>query len=177
MNNSKGIIKFPKRKSIRLKNYDYSQNGAYFVTICTHNKKNIFSHIRRDDPCGHPLIPLTQLGEIVQNQIEFIEKRYDIAINKYVIMPNHVHLIIAIENPNGNKHPQGVSLQQIVGGYKSYISNEYLNICKEQGLFMGEIWQKGYHEHIIRNEQEYQNIWKYIDTNPLKWQDDCYHIK
>lgn len=170
-------MELPKRKSIRLKDYDYSQNGAYFVTICTCQREPILGNIRRDDPCGHPFVGLSQLGVIAQNHIEVIAQKYGIKIDKFVIMPNHIHLIVAIENPKGNGHPQGVSLQQIVGGYKSYVANAYLKICKEQGLFMGEIWQDGYHEHIIRFEKEYLKIWEYIDTNPLKWELDCYHIR
>ncbi len=130
----------PKRKSIRLKDYDYSQNGAYFVTICTHNREKILGDIRRDDPCGHPIVELTQLGEIAEIHIETIQKKYGIKIDKYIIMPNHIHLILIISNLQGNGHPQGASLQHIIGGYKSYISIAFLKICRMKSLFMGEIW-------------------------------------
>ena len=89
-------MELPYRKSIRLKEYDYSQNGAYFITICTHNRERIFGDIVGQGLCSCRLSPI---GEIINNEILNIEKRYmGIKIDKYVIMPNHIHLIIQIHN-------------------------------------------------------------------------------
>ena len=79
------------RKKLRLKDYDYSQNGCYFVTICTHNKEKVLSDVRRGGALLHPL------GRIVKNEISALAQRYDIKINPYVIMPNHVHMIISVD--------------------------------------------------------------------------------
>ncbi len=176
-------MELPKRKQLRLKEYDYSQNGAYFVTICAHERRQIFAKIGRGDPCGRPLVTHTTLGEIACEQIKIAENRYNVKFSKYVIMPNHIHAIINIddfkeyENIQAHGQPQGLSLQYIVGGYKSCVSNKYLKYCKKKGIIMGEIWQKSYHDHIIRNEQDYLKIWDYIDTNALKWEQDIYHTE
>ena len=86
----------PKRKSIRLKGYNYGSEGAYFVTICTHDKKCTLSRIRRDDPCGRPRIELTELGKIADKAVFAIENKYKVTVSYCSIMPNHIHLIIFI---------------------------------------------------------------------------------
>lgn len=106
----------PKRKSIRLKGYDYGSEDAYFVTICTHDKKCTLSRIRRDDPCGRPRIELTELGKVADEAVSTIENKYKVTISDCSIMPNHIHLIIFIP-----------TLSKIVGSYKSIIAVDYLN--------------------------------------------------
>ncbi len=119
-------MELPKRKSIRLKNYDYSQNGAYFVTICTHNKECILGEIKNG------AMNLSKFGEIAYNEIfNTQEKRSQngIVIDKFIIMPNHVHLIIIVgsrlavtDNRNKFSSPVKNSLASIVGGYKSAVT-------------------------------------------------------
>lgn len=120
--------------------YDYSQNGAYFVTIYTRNKQKILSDIRRDNPCGCPKVILSPLGEIAENAIRIIEQKYNIKIDKYVIMPNHIHMILTIENSIRTAARAVLTISQIIGGYKSIIANDWLKICKQNNIYMGSIW-------------------------------------
>ena len=164
---------FPLRKRMRLSHYDYSQNGAYFVTVCTKDTCNfVLSYIRRGDPCGRPEIALTPLGTICQQAFQSIENTFMVTIDTYSIMPNHVHFIVSLSEDHKNKgdrkgHPYG--LGAIVGGYKSLVANEWLKICKSRNVFMGYLWQRNYYEHVIRDEADYQIRWKYIAENPAKW--------
>lgn len=157
-------IDFPTRKRNRLKDYDYSQNGAYFVTICTKDRKEILSSIVVGEGlCALPQNRLTHIGEEIDKCIKYVNNNYDnVIIDKYVIMPNHVHLIVILNNTGGRGNPP---LPNIVGQLKSYTTNKYKN----------SLWQRSYHDHIIRNQKDYQKIWQYIDTNPLKWEEDCFY--
>ena len=170
----------PKRKPNRLKNYDYSQNGAYFVTICAKNRMEIFATIdvgavALDRPLPPPVAPtvhLTELGKCVEETINIANDndKNGIKINNYVIMPNHIHLIIVICSETGGpevlRSNRGRSpLQFMVRNIKSYVS-------KWAGF---GVWQKSFHDHIIRNEEEYYRIDEYIENNPAGWVDDCYY--
>ncbi len=175
-------MNLPKRKLIRLKNYDYSRNGAYFITICTHNRECLFGEIVVGE--GFPLpnfstvpnVRLNNNGQIINEYIGKISSKYtSIKIDKYVIMPNHIHLIILINNNNpqtgtGNPSP---TIGNIIGWFK-YQSTK--NINELHGSVGLKLWQRSYHDHIIRNEKDYLKIWEYIDTNPQKWELDCYYI-
>ena len=153
----------PKRKPTRLSQYDYSQNGYYFVTICTKNKQKILCDIVGDD--AH-IVP-KKYGEIVQKYIDNVPE-----IKKYVIMPNHIHLIIQIDNgtmwaSSPTKQPQSNKVSNIVRSIKTLTTKE---IGKP-------IFQRSFHDHIIRGENDYLKIWNYIDTNPSKWKDDCFYTE
>ncbi|MFI3241031.1 MAG: transposase [Alphaproteobacteria bacterium] len=172
------------RKVIRLQHFDYSKDGAYFITICADKHKCIFGkfiNVCRDAPCGCPQMKLSKLGTIAQQKINEIEDRYGVKVTKYIIMPNHIHLIIKIDKFLENMdislgHPQGASLQQIVGAYKSLVSVEWLKFCKANDMHTNKIWQRSFYEYVIRDEKSYLQIYKYIDENPSKWQDDEYFI-
>lgn len=145
----------PKRKPNRLVCYDYRTPGYYFVTICTHNKDKILWDSASDG------INLSASGQVVNACILDISNHYPCAlVDKYVVMPNHVHIILQLL-PND----AGRSIADIIGHMKRAVS-------KETGF---QIWQKGFHDHIIRSEPEYQKIWLYIDYNPTKWAEDCYY--
>ena len=164
-------MELPKRKPTRLKNYDYSQNGYYFVTICTHNKNCIFCNI-----VGQGLAPaeikLSAFGEIVNEEIADLENRYEnIRIDKYVIMPNHIHAIIAIQNETAGASPCP-TLSDIICTIKS-LSARKCHLINSKIT----IWQTSFHDHIIRGENDYLKIWNYIDTNPEKWEEDCFYIE
>ncbi len=168
---------FSKRKSLRLKEYDYSRDSAYFVTICTHNRQRLFGEICRGDPCGRPEVKYTQLGMIAKNTFCSIEEKYNIQVLQYVIMPDHIHAIILIEN-NYTESETGdrkgrpyrrCSLPQVMGAYKSIVSNEWLKICRSENILMGKIWQRSFFDHIIRDSHDMQIRLKYIYDNPLKW--------
>ena len=144
----------PQRKTIRLPNYDYSSEGAYFVTICTDGKDNILCHYTMPKMEGDaPVFHLTPVGRTVDDMIRLIP-----GIDKYVIMPNHVHLIVF----NGDND---VSLAKKLQYFKS-------NLTRKLGR---SIWQRGYYEYVIRSERDYLVRWKYIDDNPAKWATDDYY--
>lgn len=166
----------PKRKSLRLKDYNYSSEGAYFVTICTYNKKCTLSHIRRDDPCGRPLIELTELGKIADEAVTSIEIRYKITVSDCIIMPNHIHMIVFIPEKRTGASPIP-TLSKIIGSYKSIIAVDYLNLCKSREKVMGSLWQSKFYDHIIRDEDDYLTKAQYIENNPAKWIEDKYYIK
>ena len=156
----------PKRKPTRLPRYDYSQNGYYFVTICTHNKQKILCDIVGEGLCALPSIQLTPIGETVDKSIKYIDQNYqNVFVDKFVIMPNHVHLIIKIGT--GGRGDPPLQVYDIIGNLKSFTTHEYKNT----------LWQRSFHDHIIRDESDYTRIWNYIDLNPQKWKEDCFYTE
>lgn len=161
----------PKRKSPRLKLFDYSQNGAYFVTICTKDRRCILGEINTPCSVGEaalclPNIVLSTWGKIVDSHIKSINDVYpDITVDKYIIMPNHIHLLISINN--GRQGAASPTISHIVKGIKSLVT-------KQIGV---NIFQRSFHDHVVRGEKDYLEIWQYIDTNHLKWQEDCFYIQ
>lgn len=174
-----------RRKSIRLKGYDYSQAGLYFITVCTHNRVPLF-------------------GEIVDGQMQFNESgivadeewrktehiRSNIVLHEFVIMPNHVHGIIELvgahcmrphgirpECADSDEQPGRVqrapTVGDIVRGFKSSVTKRLNAISCTSGQ---RFWQRNYYEHIIRNEAAYLKIAEYIQTNPQRWEEDTYHV-
>ena len=135
-----------------MREYDYSSDGAYFVTICTDQKKHSLARIVDRGPTEKPEIILTSIGEIIESYIKTIP-----GIDKYVIMPNHVHLILIKDN--------GKPLASDIRSFKGLSS-------KKAGV---QIWQNSYYEHVIRDEEDYKTKWKYIDDNPAKWVKDEYY--
>ncbi len=163
----------PHRKSIRLKNYDYSQNGYYFVTICTKNREEYFGQINDDE------MILSQYGKIAkQSWLEIPEHFEDIRVDEHVIMPNHIHGIVIIDSgdePVGNRHAcslqeerQYQKLPVVIGSYKSSVTRE-LNQMHDKFHFK---WQKSYYDRIIRNDKSLDRIRHYIHYNALKWEYD-----
>ena len=156
-----------------MKNYDYSSNGAYFITICTRHRQNILGDITVGEGLralpssvsessnglrALPSVKLTNLGVEVEKAILFINSNYkDAVVDKYVIMPNHIHLIIIIHTDVPH-----MKVYDIVGRLKSFTTNE----CKQI------IWQRSFFDHIIRDENDYKRICQYIETNPAKWLED-----
>ncbi|MBQ5777648.1 MAG: transposase, partial [Oscillospiraceae bacterium] len=140
-----------------------------FVTICTDKRKKVLSKIIvGDDALDVPQNILTEYGKIADKTLNQMNMFYDyITIEKYVIMPNHIHLILTIENSeNGTSRtpsPTNSIVSKFISSFKRFCNREY-----------GErIWQRSFHDHIIRGEKDYKEIWEYIDTNVLKWKDDC----
>ena len=164
-----------KRKNIRLRDYDYSQPGYYYVTICAKNKQKIFGKIidsSRDGALPHPVVELTRIGQILFNQWYELNNRYhNIAVEDLIIMPNHIHGIIIIKDRE--EQSPSPTLGSIVGTYKS-ITTKIAN--RGDNLSGRIIWQGSYYDHIIRNEKELTAIRKYIEDNPAKWQEDHYYI-
>ena len=161
------------RKSIRLKNYDYSSNGYYFVTICTQNREKLFGEIVGATLCGRPNNP-DKL--IVKWLLELENKFKGVKIDEYIVMPNHIHFIIKRtgDHTGSTGDHTGSPLRYIIGWFKTMTTNEYIAGVKD-GRFMpfkGRLWQRNYYEHIIRNYDDYINIAEYIQNNPLKWEED-----
>ena len=163
------------RKPNRLKDYDYSSGGAYFITICTNNRDKNLSYIRSGDPCGLPYVELTALGKITEATLAEIETA-DLTVDKYVIIPNHIHLIIKICTPQDSHKGCRYGVTKAIGKYKSLCANRWLAYCKATGTEYHPIWQRSYYDHIIRSENDYLEIWKYIDENPIKWTLDKYYF-
>lgn len=146
---------FYSRKSPRIPNYDYSLNGYYFVTICTHDKECLFGTPEK----------MNDFGSIAQRDLYAIESHYEnVRIDKCVVMPNHIHAIIVIEGAIT------CDLNTIIGQYKSGVTRKIREFDPNR-----IVWQRSYHDHIIRNEKQYIKIWEYIENNPLKWEMDCFY--
>ena len=175
------ILTLPQRKLQRLKQYDYNQNAAYFITICTHNKDHILGEIIDGQ------MILNAYGKIIHETYRDLPNHnHNMESDKYIIMPNHIHCIIIINNcrerfatvPNTNENKKINGVPEIIRQLKTFSSKRINEYRKRNGLEpfpTNTIWQKSYHDHIIRKEAEYQEIWEYIDTNPLKWELDKYY--
>lgn len=162
------MSELPRRKNIRLKDYKYGQNGAYFITICTKGRCNLLARTILDAAYGVQYIELTPVGKMVNQYIKNINNVYAfVQVDKYVIMPNHIHMIIIIQDGTPwAASPTATSVLKIINSLKTLTSKQ-----------LGEtMWQRSYYDHIIRNEREYLEIWDYVDTNPLKWENDDYYI-
>lgn len=147
----------PKRKPTRLKEFDYSGYGYYFITICTHQRKKILSNIVGEGLRALPSVKLTPIGEKVNEAINFIDINYDgISVDKYVIMPDHIHMILKIGT--GGRGDPPLQIHDVVGRFKSFTTHE----------FGTALWQRSFYDHIIRGEGDYLEIWEYIENNPYK---------
>ena len=161
--------KFPKRKINRLKSWNYSNNGGYFITICTDNRKHVLSKICVGD--GFPVPQLTKTGQIVDDYIKNINLKYScVTVSEYVIMPNHIHLLLLIDN-NGTGNPSP-TVGNIIGWFKYNTTKSVNEKYKTAG---NKLWQRSYYDHIIRDEKDYMEKLNYILSNPLKWIDDEYY--
>jgi REP element-mobilizing transposase RayT len=157
----------PIRKNPQLNGYDYSRDGYYFVTICTKNGSEILGNVGRD-ALGAPCVRLSEYGVVIAEEIEKTPLYYEnITIPKYVITPNHVHLIIAIISADGAPRASRPTIPSIVGVLKRKTNKAY-------GF---DMWQRSYHDRIIRDKAEYKRIWKYIDENPANWDSDEYSTR
>lgn len=154
----KKMNNLPKRKTIRLKHYDYSQNGYYFITICTHNKQNLFN-LNNESAVQN---------QIITKWLSELENKFKTEIDYYVIMPDHIHFILII---NPTERHTGRSLPDMMQWFKTMTTNEYIKLVKNNILkpFDKKLWQKSYYEHIIRNDQDYIQTVEYIINNPLKY--------
>ena len=154
----------PKRKHPRIKNYDYSEIGAYFITVCTSQRRNYFwqsvvgASIAR--PQKHYDIKLSEYGKIADDAINNIGKIYpNVTVDSYVIMPDHIHLILIIHSDECGRAMHAPTMMRVIQQMKGYIT-------KQIG---SSIWQKSFFDHIIRNREDYEEHVKYIYENPMKW--------
>ncbi|BAY35060.1 hypothetical protein NIES2107_69710 (plasmid) [Nostoc carneum NIES-2107] len=170
------------RRSIRLKGYNYTQPGAYFITICTKARQCLFGNVVNGE------MQLNSLGHIVFNCWQTIPEHFHhIELDAFVVMPNHLHgILIITENPVGARqclalnqhldhntekfgHPVRGSISTVIGSYKSVVSKSINIIWKTQGQ---SIWQRNFYEHIGREEKSVDNIREYIANNPQRWDKD-----
>jgi REP element-mobilizing transposase RayT len=188
----------PKRRSIRLPEYDYTQQGAYFITICSHLKKHIFGEITSGS------MKLSPVGEIAHYQWHQLPQHFNnIELDTFIIMPNHIHGILIITKPqqpitrrdspdlsnedtpqvstltpfppSNYKQPHGAvpgSVGAIIQNYKSRTSRKINTLLRSK---INPIWQRNFYEHIIRDETDYERIVEYIENNPISWSDDKYY--
>ena len=150
----------PKRKPIRIADYDYSAPGAYFITVCTTNREKIFWSDRRGELCSPANVPLSDIGMIVDNEIKKLNSVYDaVRVDKYCIMPDHIHFILSIDTDENGRTQFAPTISRVIKQFKG-------SITKQVGR---PIWQKSFYDHGIRNQQDYDEIWAYIENNPLKY--------
>ena len=159
----------PVRKHPRLNGYDYSSNGAYFLTFCVKGRHEMLGQIVGRDAPGAPFMRLSEYGIIIKKEIEETHLHYtNIIVDNFVIMPNHVHMILILSNDDGAPRaarPTNALVPNLISIMKKKTNKKY-------GFSM---WQTSYHDHIIRNEADYQRIFQYIEENPIKWQEDRYY--
>ena len=156
-----------RRKKNRLPEYDYSSVGAYFITICVKERKNLLGEIKTTVDSHHihteqeiAQVELSDIGNIVEKYIKRIS-----GLDKYVIMPNHIHMVIIISGEENEGKTYSIS---------QHVLTLKTLIAKEVG---SSLFQRSFHDHIIRNEQEYERIWDYIDQNPQNWALDRFYQK
>ena len=155
----------PKRKNLRLRNFDYSTPGAYFITFCTFNREKTLSDI-----VGaiheSPINKLTECGTIVEQVINKIPDSLGVIVDRYVIMPNHVHLILCVAPDR---------MRGVIPDRRSVISKAvgYIKMNASKAIrthnSSAQVWQRGFHDHIIRDRDDYANIAEYIEENVLRW--------
>ena len=159
-----------RRKHPRLKGYDYDQNGAYFITFCTKEKLKTLGRVIRRDAISAPLVELTDFGEAVRKELEETHTHYDsVVVDKFVVMPNHVHFIVLVNGDCGTpgvSRPTNALIPRIVTIIKK----------KTNRTFGSDVWQRSFHDHIIRDGAEYLRIWQYIEGNPALWAEDRYFV-
>lgn len=169
MNNKES---FPSRKPTRLRNYDYSTPGSYFITICTQGREKLLSEVVGD---GSPIPPrLTQPGIFLDESIRQITERYDsVTVDNYIIMPNHIHLLLSV-GPSDDVDNSKVAIDRVIGWLK-YDSTKKINeFFRTPGQ---KRFQRSFHDHIIRDINDYEKIYEYIEYNYLKWSKDCFYVE
>ena len=150
---------FYDRKKNRLSGYNYSRENYYFITICTHEKKCIFGEPNR----------LNFMGMVAKNCMETIPQKYPFArLDSYTVLPNHIHCIIVLDSADPNIKRPDISV--IIGQYKMTVTKKIRSLYPDM-----QIWQRSFHDHIIRNQESYEKIWNYVEYNAQKWNEDCYY--
>ena len=165
----------PRRFSLRLKNFDYTRAGAYFITISTKNRRNMFGQIRNGE------LVLSEKGMVVQEEwLNLPDLRLGVELDEFVVMPNHFHAILwlpkeklgtASRAPTVEQFGQPVSgsLSSIIRGYKSGVTKRINGMVHQTGK---TVWLRSFYEHVIRNDKSLNRIRDYIESNPLRWELD-----
>lgn len=159
----------PIRKPNRLSNFDYAKPGAYFITICSKDKQWLFWKVGASIARPHDTGCLSHYGKIIEQKIGEIPKHYkNVNIDNYVIMPNHIHLLLSHYYDDSGRAMLAPTptISKIIQQFKGAVTKDIHQ----------SVWQKSFHDRIIRNEKDYLKIYEYIDNNPLKWEEDCFYI-
>jgi putative transposase len=156
------------RRSIRLKGYDYSQAGAYFVTVCIQQRECLFGEVESE------VVRLNDSGAMVEGWWEELEKKFStVVLDEWILMPNHLHGILFL---NGRATPSTTlpALGDVMGWFKTMTTNEYIRGVRNLGwrCFPGKLWQRDFFDHIIRTSEELERIREYIRQNPSLWHED-----
>lgn len=161
------MIEQPKRKQNRLPEFDYSQPNPYFITVCTDKKRCILGYVVGASSARSAYVELSNFGKAVEAAILSIPKHYaTVEVEKFVVMPNHLHLLLWIKDCSEKAPTVSHVIQQMKGA-----------VTKQLGE---SIWKKSFHDHVIRGEADYREIWEYIENNPhnpLKWTLDRYYYE
>ncbi len=156
----------PKRKQIRIEDYDYSTPGAYFITVCAANREKIFWNSVGADIIRPQNVPLSPIGKIVERGILQIADHYEnVVVDKYSVMPDHIHMILCIKSDIDGRMVSAPTVSTVVGSMKRWVS-------KQVGR---PIWQKSFIDRVIRNDKGYCAVWEYIENNPIQL-DTAYDI-
>ena len=162
------------RKSLRLREYDYSHGGVYFLTICAAGNQCLFARACVGGGVfDAPHVTLTKYGTEIKVRLEEMDRVYGhVALLKYVIMPNHIHILLqAADGPSRTQAPTKKGrANQTIPAFVSTLKRMTNRTC---GI---SLWQRGYHDHVVRSDADYLRIWNYIDTNPAKWAEDKYYV-
>ena len=164
----------PKRKPTRLKNFDYNTIGAYFITICTQDRRQILSRIPvgvdvPGDPNNVPAtsknVELLPCGIVADKCIKGMNEFYDnITVDRYVIMPNHIHILLFVRD-DGTPRTSTPTAKQTSA--VSHFVSTFKRFCNKE--YGGNVWQRGFYDHIIRGQEDYEEVAKYIYENPMRW--------
>lgn len=155
----------PKRKPTRIPGFDYAAPNWYFVTICTHKREHLFGAVVNE------MMQINECGAIVTECWNALPAHYSqVELLGWVVMPNHVHGVIAI-------HPQddgtaSVAVSEVVRALKTFSAQR---INRQRDTVGAPVWQRSFHDHIIRSERAFERIWDYIQTNPERWSSDTYY--
>jgi len=170
-------LRLPQRRSIRLDGYDYTQAGAYFVTICVRDPFRLLGAVVDDE------MTLNQYGDIVNEEWAYTALvRAEIALDAYVVMPNHIHGIVVVTD-DGHKRAHAASYARplrspsytvgsLVRGFKAAVTTRINTLCGTPGV---PFWQRNYYEHVVRGDADLERIRAYIAHNPARWAEDTYN--
>lgn len=158
-------------RRVRMKGFDYRTPSYYFVTVCTHDRASLFGKVQNEE-----MLP-NQAGRMIADTTNAFQERYpQVTMDSFVIMPNHVHMLIGL-NLDIHLEAPSLSLIDAVHWWKTQTTVKYIAGVKTFGWkrFDGHLWQEGYHDHIVRNDRDLETLRVYIAENPARWGKDIYH--
>ena len=161
------------RKSPRLEGYDYTQDGAYFLTSCTQNRVHQFGHVMDQTMYRN------EAGYIVETWWHRLPAKFaDLELDLFVVMPNHIHGIVIL-NAWAGTQTRPYTIASVMAWFKSMTTNHYIRGVRQRGWkpFVGKLWQRSFHDRIIRHERELNALREYVLTNPARWEADTFYDK